>query len=39
MIFDGEYKNGIKNGKGKEYYNGKLIYEGEFLNGKKYKLE
>ena len=36
-IFEGEYLNGEKNGKGKEYdYNGQLIYEGEYLHG--YKL-
>ena len=30
--------NGEKNGKGKEYdYNGKIIFEGEYLNGKKKK--
>ena len=28
-------KNGERNGKGKEYYNGKLIFEGEYLNGKR----
>ena len=35
MKFEGE-KNGEKNGKGK-YYNrdGKLEFEGEYLNGKK----
>jgi antitoxin component YwqK of YwqJK toxin-antitoxin module len=35
LIFEGEIKNGVKNGKGKEYnYNsGKLIFEGEYLNG------
>ena len=34
--FEGEYKNGEKNGKGKEYnYYGKLKFEGEFLNGKR----
>ena len=28
--------NGIKNGKGKEYNNnGELLFEGEYLNGKK----
>ena len=32
MIFEGEYLNGMKNGKGKEY-EGKLIFEGEYLNG------
>ena len=29
----GVYKKGEKTGKGKEYYNGKLIFEGEYLNG------
>ena len=35
LIFEGEYLNGKKNGKGKEYndYNGKLVFEGEYLNG------
>ena len=36
LIFEGEYLNGIKNGKGKEYVNGKLIFKGEYLNGKKW---
>jgi len=27
--------NGKRNGKGKEYYNDKLIYEGEYKNGKR----
>ena len=37
LIFEGQYLNGLKNGKGKEYdhENGKLIFEGEFLNGKR----
>ena len=36
LIFDGEYLNGEKNGKGKEYNDdGKLIFEGEYLNGEK----
>ena len=35
-MFDGEYLNGLRNGKGKEYYgNGKLKFEGEYLNGKR----
>ena len=35
-IFEGEYLNGKRNGKGKEYYdNGKLKFEGEYLNGKR----
>ena len=33
LIFEGEYKNGLRNGKGKEYKDGALIYEGEYLNG------
>ena len=29
--------NGERNGKGKEYYyNGKLLFEGEYINGKRY---
>ena len=35
LIFEGNYKNKIKNGHGKEYYYDELIFEGEFLNGKK----
>jgi len=31
LIFEGEYKNGRKNGKGKE-----LLFEGEYLNGKRW---
>ena len=35
-MFDGEYLNGLRNGKGKEYYgNGKLKFEGEYLNCKR----
>ena len=35
--YEGEYLNGKRNGKGKEYNkNGELIFEGEFLNGKKW---
>ena len=35
LLFEGEYKNGKRNGKGKEYYyGGKLEFEGEYLNGK-----
>ena len=33
IIFRGEYLNGLKNGKGKEFFsNGKLKFEGEYLN-------
>ena len=35
-IFEGKYSNGLKNGKGKEFdYDGKVIFEGEYLNGQK----
>ena len=37
LIFEGEYLNGERNGKGKEYNrNGNLIFEGEYLNGKRW---
>ena len=33
LLFEGEYSNGKRNGKGKEYYkDGKLRFEGEYLN-------
>ena len=36
LIYEGEYLNGKRNGKGKEYnYDGYLKYEGEYLNGKR----
>ena len=36
LIYKGEYLNGERNGKGKEYYyNGKLEFEGKYLNGKR----
>ena len=36
LIFEGEYLNWKRNGKGKEYdYEGKLEFEGEYLNGKR----
>jgi len=36
LLFEGEYLDGKRNGKGKEYYfNGNLIFDGEYLNGKK----
>ena len=36
LIFEGEYLNGERNGKGKEYDDyGKLVFEGEYLNGKR----
>ena len=34
LRFEGEYLNGKKHGKGKEYgYKGNLEFEGEYLNG------
>ena len=36
LKFEGEYLNGKRNGKGKEYYyDGVLRFEGEYLNGKR----
>ena len=36
IIFDGEFLNGKRNGKGKEYYdNSVLKFEGEYLNNKR----
>ena len=33
LIYDGEYKNGKRNGKGKEYNDtGDLMYEGDYIN-------
>ena len=37
LIFEGQYLNGERNGKGKEYYYGELIFEGEYLYNKKRK--
>ena len=35
--FEGEYLNGKRNGKGKEYYkDGKIKFEGEYLKHKKW---
>ena len=37
LIYEGEYLNGERNGKGKEYsILGNLIYEGEYLKGKRH---
>ena len=37
LIFECEYANGERNGKGKEYdkYNGELLFSGTYLNGKR----
>ena len=37
MRFEGEYLNGKRNGKGKEYYeDGNILFEGEYLNGERW---
>ena len=33
LIIEGEYLNGRLNGKVKEYFNGELLFEGEYSNG------
>ena len=35
IIFKGEFKEGEKNGKGIEYFQGEIIYRGSYSNGKK----
>ena len=35
LIYEGEYLNGKRNGKGKEYENGEVIFEGKYSNGKR----
>ena len=35
LIFEGEYSNKKRNGKGKEYFDGILTFDGEYLNGKR----
>ena len=36
LEFEGEYENGKRNGRGKEYsFSNKVIFEGEYLNGKR----
>ena len=37
LSFEGEYLNGLRNGKGKEFdYNGNLEFEDEYLYNKRY---
>ena len=37
LVFEGEYLNGKRNGKGREYdCNGKLVFEGEYLNDERW---
>ena len=36
LLYEGEYLNGKRHGKGKEYFdNGEIEYEGEYLNGER----
>ena len=35
LLFEGEYLNGQRHGKGKEYEYNILKFEGEFLNGQR----
>ena len=36
LHYECKYLNGLKNGKGREYYNDKIIFEGEYKNGQKW---
>ena len=36
LIFEGSYKNGQRNGNGKDYVKGKLVFEGEYLKGERH---
>ena len=36
LEYEGEYSNGLRNGQGKEYFFGILLFEGEYLNGEKW---
>ena len=33
FIYEGEFLNDEKNGEGKEFFNGELIFEGQYSNG------
>ena len=35
FVFEGNYLNGERNGKGREYEDGELIFKGFYLNGKR----
>ena len=35
LEFEGQYLNGKRNGKGREYRGGILMFKGEYINGKK----
>ena len=36
LIYEGEFSEGKRNGKGKEFFNNKISFEGEFKEGKKW---
>ena len=36
LIYEGEFRDGKRNGQGKEYVNNILIFKGEFKNGKRW---
>ncbi len=39
LFFEGEYKNGIRNGKGREYVkDGEIKFEGDFVNWRMRKI-
>ena len=35
-VYEGEFLNELRHGKGKYYVNGKLIFDGEYSNGEKH---
>ena len=35
MIYEGEFSEDKREGKGKQYWNNKLIFEGDYLNDKR----
>ena len=37
LLFEGEYKDGLRHGKGKEFYFDKMIYEGKYVFGNRAK--
>ena len=37
LLYEGSFLNGEKNGKGKEYNSGRLIFQGDYLKGIKEK--
>ena len=37
LIYEGEFENDKRNGYGKEYKDGKIIFEGKYLNGERWE--